>query len=160
MSDIETYKAAIEAIENEGLKPGSPEYAIACIVRAWLDYRPEEAAERVLADGRRIKGCYQYTRKRAEEIYRAMQAGPCVGVSADTMLEWILGYYGYTKDEAHALIEGGLMMAVYHAMAQSWTPYGMPDKMPTGKTQPDAGGDLSNRPKRKLAFDANLEDLL
>ena len=38
MSDIEKYKAAVEAIENEDLKPESPEYAIACIVRAWLDY--------------------------------------------------------------------------------------------------------------------------
>ena len=154
MSDIEMYKMAVAAIEKENLKAGSPEYAIACIVRAWLDYRPEEAAERILGEGRRIKECYQYTRKQAEKIYQ-MTGDRCVGASADTMLEWILGYYGYTKDEAQAFIEGGLMMAVYHAMAQSWTPYGIPDKMPTGKTQPDAGGG-----QKKLAFDANLEDLL
>lgn len=154
MSDIEKYKAAVEAIENEDLKPESPEYAIACIVRAWLDYRPDEAAERILGEGRRIKGCYQYTRKQAEKIYQ-MTGDRCVGASADTMLTWILGYYGYAEDEAQALIEGGLMMAVYHAMAQSWTPYGIPDKMPAEKTQPDAGGG-----QKKLAFDANLEDLL
>lgn len=155
MSDIEKYKAAVEAIENEDLKPESPEYAIACIVRAWLDYRPDEAAERILGEGRRIKGCYQYTRKQAEKIYQ-MTGDCCVGASADTMLEWILGYYGYAEDEAQALIEGGLMMAVYHAMAKSWTPYGMTINMPEEKTQPAAGG----TPARPLTFDADLEELL
>lgn len=155
MSDIETYKAAIEAIENEDLKPESPEYAIACIVRVWLDYRPEEAAGRILGEGRRIKGCYQYTRKQAEKIYQ-MTGNRCVGASADTMLEWILGYYGYAEDEAQALIEGGLMMAVYHAMARSWTPYGMTSDMPEEKAQPAAGG----TPARTMTFDADLEELL
>ena len=155
MSDIKTYKEAVEAIENESLKPGSPEYAIACIVRAWLDYRPEEAAERVLTDGRSIKGCYQYTRKQAEKIYQ-MTGNRCVGASADTMLTWILGYYGYAEDEAQALIEGGLMMAVYHAMAKSWTPYGMTSDMPEEKAHPAAGG----TPARTLTFDADLEELL
>ncbi|WP_302489053.1 Cas9 inhibitor AcrIIA9 family protein [uncultured Mitsuokella sp.] len=152
MSDIKKYKAAVEAIENEDLKPGSPEYAIACIVRAWLDYRPEDAAERVLAEGKSVADCYKYTRQHAKAIHDT-QGGSCVGVSADTMLEWILEYYGYTKDEAQTLIEGGLMMAVYQAMARSWTPYGME----TEKAQPDAGG---KQKTRTATFDADLEDLL
>ena len=155
MSDIEKYKAAVEAIENEDLKPESPEYAIACIVRAWLDYRPDEAAERILGEGRRIKGCYQYTRKQAEKIYQ-MTGNRCVGASADTMLTWTLGYYGYTEGEAQALIEGGLMMAVYHAMARSWTPYRTTSDMSEEKAKPDAGG----TPARTITFDADLEELL
>lgn len=153
MSDIETYKMAVATIEKENLKAGSPEYAVACIVRAWLDYRPEEAAERVLAEGKSIADCYKYTCQKAAEIHRTMHGSPCVGVSADTMLEWILGYYGYAKGEAQTLIEGGLMMAVYQAMARSWTPYGME----TEKAQPAAGGE---RKAKTATFDADLEDLL
>lgn len=60
----------------------------------------DENADKVLAEGKSLKGCWDYITSNA----RKQAAGNCAAVPDDTVYEWAAGYYGFTAEETKAEI--------------------------------------------------------
>lgn len=108
------------AAEAEGIGHGTPEDMTRQLIEAWLEYEPDKAAPAILKQDKVIKPCYKHIWNTAKTKYH----GSGVANEAPaTELMWMLGFFGYTEDEARAEIEGGLMYAVLEHMARQYKPY-------------------------------------
>lgn len=117
---------AIEKVKKDGFEHGSPQEVLQRLLLAWIEY-DEGAAERILAENKGTKGCYEHIRSCARELHQNS-----VNAAPEQEVKWMLDYYGIKDEEADALIEGGLMCSIFDALAAQFRPHG------TEKTHPAA----------------------
>ena len=60
---------AIEKVKKDGFEHGSPQEVLQRLLLAWIEY-DEDAAERILAEGKDTKGCYEHIRSCARNCIR------------------------------------------------------------------------------------------
>lgn len=132
---------AIEKVKKDSFEHGSPQEVLQRLLLAWIEY-DEGAAERILAENKGTKGCYEHIRSCARELHQNS-----VNAAPEQEVKWMLDYYGIEENAAHALIEGGLMCSIFDALAAQFRPHG------AEKTRP-AAGTTSSEPPDKQKQDA------
>ena len=128
---------AIEKVKKDGFKHGSPQEVLQRLLLAWIEY-DEGAAERILAEGKDTKGCYEHIRSCAGGLHQNS-----VNAAPEQEVAWMLDYYGIEDNAAHALIEGGLMCSIFDALAAQFRPHGVE------KTHPAAEATSSEPPDER-----------
>ena len=67
---------AIEKVKKDSFEHGSPQEVLQRLLLAWIEY-DEGAAERILAEGKDTKGCYEHIRSCARELHQnSVNAAP------------------------------------------------------------------------------------
>ena len=132
---------AIEKVKKDGFEHGSPQEVLQRLLLAWIEY-DEGAAERILAENKGTKGCYEHIQSCARELHQNS-----VNAAPEQEVAWMLDYYGIEDNAAHALIEGGLMCSIFAALAAQFRPHGMENPHP-------AAGATSSEPLDKQKQDA------
>ena len=96
----EKIQKAIDKIDAEAEKMNSASVRLLCshIIDHYLVN--DENADKVLAEGKSLKGCWDHITSNA----RKLAAGNCAAVPDDTVYEWAAGYYGFTDEETKAEI--------------------------------------------------------
>ena len=132
---------AIEKVKKGSFEHGSPQEVLQRLLLAWIEY-DEGAAERILAENKGTKGCYEHIRSCARGLHQNS-----VNAAPEQEVKWMLDYYGIKDEEADALIEGGLMCSIFDALAAQFRPHGMENPHP-------AAGTTSSEPPDKQKQDA------
>lgn len=91
---------AIDKIDQEAEKMGSATVRLLCSHIIDHCLVNDENADKVLAEGKSLKGCWAYITNNA----RKQAAGNCAAVPDDAVYEWAAGYYGFTAEETKAEI--------------------------------------------------------
>lgn len=134
---------AIEKVKKDSFEHGSPQEVLQRLLLAWIEY-DEGAAERILAENKGTKGCYEHIRSCARELHQnSINAAP------EQEVVWMLDYYGIKDEEAHALIEGGLMCCIFDSLAAQFRPHGAEKPHPAAETT--SSEPLGNREKDTVA---------
>ncbi len=118
---------AIEKVKKDSFKHGSPQEVLQRLLLAWIEY-DEGAAERILAEGKDTKGCYEHIRSCARELHQNS-----VNAAPEQEVKWMLDYYGIKDEEADALIEGGLMCSIFDSLAAQFRPHGAEKPRPAAE---------------------------
>lgn len=132
---------AIEKVKKDSFEHGSPQEVLQRLLLAWIEY-DEGAAERILAENKGAKGCYEHIQSCARGLHQNS-----VNAAPEQEVKWMLDYYGIKDEEADALIEGGLMCSIFDALAAQFRPHGMENPHP-------AAGTTSSEPPDKQKQDA------
>ena len=96
----EKIQKAIDKIDQEAEKMGSATVRLLCSHIIDHCLVNDENADKVLAEGKSLKGCWDHITNNA----RKQAAGNCAAVPDDTVYEWAAGYYGFTAEENKAEI--------------------------------------------------------
>lgn len=136
---------AIEKVKKDSFEHGSPQEVLQRLLLAWIEY-DEDAAERILAEGKGTKGCYEHIRSCARELHQNS-----VNAAPEQEVKWMLDYYGIKDEEADALIEGGLMCSIFGALAAQFRPHGAEKPRPAAET---AAPEPPNPPEEQREKDA------
>lgn len=96
----EKIQKAIDKIDQEAEKMGSATVRLLCSHIIDHCLVNDENADKVLAEGKSLKGCWDYITSNA----RKQAEGNCAAVPDDTVYEWAAGYYGFTTEETKAEI--------------------------------------------------------
>ena len=96
----EKIQKAIDKIDQEAEKIGSASVRKLCSHIIDHNLVNDSNADKVLAEGKSLKGCWDHITKNA----RKQAAGNCAAVPDDTVYEWAAGYYGFTAEETKAEI--------------------------------------------------------
>lgn len=96
----EKIQKAIDKIDQEAEKMGSATVRLLCSHIIDHCLVNDGNADKVLAKGKNLKGCWDHITKNA----RKQAAGNCAAVPDDTVYEWAAGYYGFTAGETKAEI--------------------------------------------------------
>lgn len=96
----EKIQKAIDKIDQEAEKMGSATVRLLCSHIIDHCLVNDGNADKVLAKGKSLKGCWDHITKNA----RKQAAGNCAAVPDDTVYEWAAGYYGFTAGETKAEI--------------------------------------------------------
>ena len=88
---------AIEKVKKDSFEHGSPQEVLQRLLLAWIEY-DEGAAERILAENKGTKGCYEHIQSRARELHQNS-----VNAAPEQEVAWMLDYYGIEDNAAHAL---------------------------------------------------------
>lgn len=91
----EKIQKAIDKIDQEAEKMGSATVRLLCSHIIDHCLVNDENADKVLAEGKSLKGCWDHITSNARK-----QAA----VPDDTVYEWAAGYYGFTTEETKAEI--------------------------------------------------------
>ena len=132
---------AIEKVKKDSFEDGSPQEVLQRLLLAWIEY-DEGAAERILAENKGTKGCYEHIRSCARGLHQNS-----VNAAPEQEVKWMLDYYGIKDEEADTLIEGGLMCSIFDALAAQFRPHGMENPHP-------AAGTTASEPPDKQKQDA------
>lgn len=142
---------AIEKVKKDGFEHGSPQEVLQRLLLAWIEY-DEGAAERILAEDKGTKGCYEHIRSCARELHQNS-----VNAAPEQEVKWMLDYYGIKDEEADTLIEGGLMCSIFDALAAQFRPHGMENPHPVaGKAAPEP----PDKQKQDAVASLDLDTLL
>lgn len=136
---------AIEKVKKDGFEHGLPQEVLQRLLLAWIEY-DEHAAERILAENKDTKGCYEHIRSCAQKLKKAS-----VNAAPEQEVVWMLDYYGIKDEEAAALIEGGLMGSIFDALAAQFRPHGAEKPRPAAEM---AAPELPNPPEEQRGKDA------
>lgn len=128
---------AIEKVKKDSFEHGSPQEVLQRLLLAWIEY-DEGAAERILAENKGTKGCYEHIRSCARGLHQNS-----VNAAPEQEVKWMLDYYGIKDEEADTFIEGGLMCSIFDALAAQFRPHG------TEKTHPVAEVTSSEPPDER-----------
>lgn len=123
------------------------------MLMAWLEYGGEKVAEAICKEAKKdiVSDSYLAIREAARK-----KGSNSVYMAPDESMVAMMGYFGYSEDDARQELEAGLMYAVMMSQSNQWKPYGTEDT----KAQPvadfarqkaDPGGSLD---------DLSLEDML
>lgn len=96
----EKIQKAIDKIDQEAEKMGSATVRLLCSHIIDHNLVNDENADKVLAEGKSLKGCWDHITSNA----RKQAEGNCAAVPDDTVYEWAAGYYGFTAEENKAEI--------------------------------------------------------
>ena len=96
----EKIQKAIDKIDQEAEKMGSATVRLLCSHIIDHCLVNDENADKVLAEGKSLKACWDHITNNA----RKQAAGDCAAVPDDTVYEWAAGYYGFTAEETKAEI--------------------------------------------------------
>lgn len=112
----EKIQKAIDKIDQEAEKMGSATVRLLCSHIIDHCLVNDENADKVLAEGKSLKACWDHitnnARKQAagncaavpdDTVYEWAE-GNCTAVPDDTVYEWAAGYYGLTAEETKAEI--------------------------------------------------------
>ena len=164
---VDKIKAAKEKAESEATEYGSPEEQVKAIVLAWLSC-DKYAADKVLAEGKTIKGAYKAMEKTARDMPRnAGNTG--VYMNQEQSTRAIMVYYGVPDAEAQKQLEHGLMYDIMQTMnraeEEKYKPYepggGVVESTPKMEAKPNPATDIpsGNSFAAGLA-ELSLEDML
>lgn len=100
----EKIQKAIDKIDQEAEKMGSASVRKLCshIIDNYLVN--DENADKVLAEGKSLKKCYDHIVENAMNRIVEKKGYKCAFVTNDDVYEWAAGYYGFTTEEAKAEI--------------------------------------------------------
>ena len=96
----EKIQKAIDKIDQEAEKMGGATVRLLCSHIIDHCLVNDENADKVLDEGKSLKGCWDHITSNA----RKQAAGNCAAVPDDTVYEWAAGYYGFTAEETKAEI--------------------------------------------------------
>lgn len=113
------FERARAKLEGEETEHGTPQEMAKRLIGAWLRHDPQEAAPRILAEGRSVAECYKHIEAEASKLRQAS-----VNANPETEVVWMLGYFGIKKEAANTAVEGGLLYAIFQSLAEEWRPYG------------------------------------
>ena len=136
---------AIEKVKKDSFEDGSPQEVLQRLLLAWIEY-DEGAAERILAENKGTKGCYEHIRSCARGLHQNS-----VNAAPEQEVAWMLDYYGIEDNAAHALIEGGLMCSIFDALAAQFRPHGAEKPRPAAEM---AAPEPPNQPEEQREKDA------
>ena len=162
---VDKIKAAKEKAESEATEYGSPEEQIKAIVLAWLSC-DKYAADKVLAEGKTIRGAYKAMETTARNMPRS---GTGVYMNPEQSTRAIIAYYGVADAEAQKQLEHGLMYEILQTMSRAeeekYKPYepggGVVESTPKMEAKPNPATDIpsGNSFAAGLA-ELSLEDML
>ena len=162
---VDKIKAAREKAESEATGYGSPEEQVKAIVLAWLSC-DKYAAEKVLAEGKTIRGAYKAMETTARNMPRS---GTGVYMNPEQSTRAIMVYYGVPDAEAQKQLEHGLMYEIMQTMnraeEEKYKPYesggGVVESAPKMEEKPNPATDIpsGNSFAAGLA-ELSLEDML
>lgn len=142
---------AIEKVKKDGFEHGSPQEVLQRLLLAWIEY-DEHAAERILAENKDTKGCYEHIRSCARGLHQ-----DSVNAAPEQEVKWMLDYYGIKDEEADTLIEDGLMCSIFDALAAQFRPHGMENPHPAaGATSSEPPDEQEKDTVASLDLDALL----
>lgn len=145
---------AIEKVKKDSFEHGSPQEVLQRLLLAWIEY-DEGAAERILAENKGTKGCYEHIRSCARELHQNS-----VNAAPEQEVKWMLDYYGI-KEGADALIEGGLMCSIFDALAAQFRPHGAEKPRPAAEeAAPKPSIPPDEQPEKDAVADLDLDALL
>lgn len=147
----EFLEKAKDKLEAEAIEHGTPQDMAKKLILAWLHYAPEEAAPRILEEGRSIAACYEHIEEEARDLHQQK-----VNASPEKEVAWMLDYFGVKGAAAQSAVEGGLMYAVFQAFSEEWKPYGKDAPAPSPAPAPPVSAEKGAAP----AFMGSLEDFL
>ena len=142
---------AIEKVKKDSFEHGSPQEVLQRLLLAWIEY-DEDAAERILAEGKGTKGCYEHIRSCARGLHQNS-----VNAAPEQEVKWMLDYYGIKDEEADTLIEGGLMCSIFDALAAQFRPHGMENPHPVAEK---AAPEPPDKQKQDAVASLDLDALL
>lgn len=146
---------AIEKVKKDSFKHGSPQEVLQRLLLAWIEY-DEGAAERILAEGKDTKGCYEHIRSCAGELQQNS-----VNAAPEQEVAWMLDYYGVEEGAAHALIEGGLMCCIFDSLAAQFRPHGTEKTHTVAETAaPEPPNPPEEQPGKDAVASLDLDALL
>ncbi len=149
----ELFEKARAKLEAEETEHGTPQDMAKKLICAWLHHDPQDAAPRILEEGRSVTECYKHIKAEASKLRQSS-----VNANPETEVVWMLGYFGIKKEAAKSAVEGGLLYAIFQSLAEEWKPYGT-----GGAASSVAPAPLSSVPPVKNpapAFMGRLEDFL
>lgn len=149
----EQLRAAEEKLNAEKVAHGTPQDMMRRLIISWLHYAPEDAAPRIMVEGKSIADCYRHIESEARKLNQSK-----VNASPEKELAWMLDYFGIEDGEAQSLIEGGLMYAVFQSLSEEWKPYGTGAAAPSAPASPAVPA--SAEKEAAPAFMSSLEDFL
>ena len=162
---VDKIKAAKEKAESEATEYGSPEEQIKAIVLAWLSC-DKYAAEKVLAEGKTIRGAYKAMETTARNMPRS---GAGVYMNQEQSTRAIMVYYGVADAEAQKQLEHGLMYEIMQTMnraeEEKYKPYepggSVVESTPKMEEKPNPAADIpSGNSFAEGLAELSLEDLL
>lgn len=164
---VDKIKSAREKVEAEETEYGSPEKQVKDIVLVWLSC-DRYAADKVLTEGKTIKGAYKAMEETARRMPRnAGKNG--VYMNPEQSTRAIMVYYGVADAEAQKQLEHGLMHDILKTMnraeEEKYKPYGpgsvVVDATPKMEAKPNPATDIpsGNSFAAGLA-ELSLEDML
>lgn len=142
---------AIEKVKKDSFEHGSPQEVLQRLLLAWIEY-DEDAAERILAENKDTKGCYEHIRSCAQGLHQNS-----VNAAPEQEVVWMLDYYGIKDEEADTLIEGGLMCSIFDALAAQFRPHGMENPRPAAET---TSSEPPDKQKQDAVASLDLDALL
>lgn len=142
---------AIEKVKKDGFEHGSPQEVLQRLLLAWIEY-DEGAAERILAENKDTKGCYEHIRSCARGLHQ-----DSVNAAPEQEVKWMLDYYGVDGADAAALIEGGLMSSIFDALAAQFRPHGAEKPRPAAET---TSSEPPDKQKQDAVASLDLDALL
>ena len=142
---------AIEKVKKDSFEHGSPQEVLQRLLLAWIEY-DEDAAERILAENKDMKGCYEHIRSCAQGLHQNS-----VNAAPEQEVKWMLDYYDVDGADAVAIIEGGLMSSIFDALAAQFRPHGMENPHPAaGATSSEPPDEQEKDTVASLDLDALL----
>lgn len=142
---------AIEKVKKDSFEHGSPQEVLQRLLLAWIEY-DEGAAERILAENKGTKGCYEHIQSCARGLHQNS-----VNAAPEQEVKWMLDYYGIKDEEADALIEGGLMCSIFDALAAQFRPHGAEKPRPAAEM---AAPEPPDKQKQDAVASLDLDTLL
>ena len=142
---------AIEKVKKDSFEHGSPQEVLQRLLLAWIEY-DEGAAERILAENKGTKGCYEHIQSCARGLHQNS-----VNAAPEQEVAWMLDYYGIRDEEADALIEGGLMCSIFDALAAQFRPHGAEKPRPAAEM---AAPEPPDKQKQDAVASLDLDALL
>ena len=115
----ELFEKARAKLEAEETEHGTPQDMAKKLICAWLHHDPQDAAPRILEEGRSVAECYKHIKAEASKLRQSS-----VNANPETEVIWMLGYFGIKKEAAKSSVEGGLLHAIFQSLAEEWKPYG------------------------------------
>ena len=142
---------AIEKVKKDSFEHGSPQEVLQRLLLAWIEY-DEDAAERILAENKDTKGCYEHIQSCARGLHQNS-----VNAAPEQEVKWMLDYYGIKDEEADTLIEGGLMCSIFDALAAQFRPHGAEKPRPAAEM---AAPEPPDKQKQDAVASLDLDALL
>lgn len=149
----ELFEKARAKLEAEETEHGTPQDMAKKLICAWLHHDPQDAAPRILAEGRSVAECYKHIKAEASKLRQSS-----VNANPETEVVWMLGYFGIKKEAAKSSVEGGLLYAVFQSLSEEWKPYGKGAAAPSAPDSPAVPASAEKKPAP--AFMGSLEDFL